>query len=502
MTFSTGRSTYTPRCIRKGQGLRPGHGEGIETEKCVCVCGLFSSEITPSKGSRNNAIFSESDFLKSAGKDLGERGATPCSSASDTTSSESSDGQGRLEPESPVRRIAHDKPKVEAAVRTRHKRGGVVTNPLEPVEKTPSTKSSHKPSSVVWDIEKVDGVLPTASSSLVGLGPKPSTLLLNVAQKKWPLEYSHTDGAQETGLSIEQADPAAKPPSVVSLRPSESPSQVNHRAVGTGQNLPEGVSRYFSSGPPPQVERDMDSPQDTDRVLQILEETAPAPGAIKSSGSLDYGAELPTALDPTQLGFDPELFFSDEVAHYSRRNLDGSDWLLNDPFLERYSTSPPAKDDWAALEDMSVIRIEDENEDGPTAFEQVYSLDEEPRRDSGFSLWLGEDPQPDRYSEELLGFNECDDFPNPEQTSDEDSRLDWNDLIYLESDGSVSDSDLRENIKISQDSRDTERDHLICFDEGRYLLHGNRIGEAVNNMELVEADVAQSLVGHWKPQKY
>jgi hypothetical protein len=243
-----------------------------------------------------------------------------------------------------------------------------------------------------------------------------------------------------------------------------------------------------------------------DRVIQIPEEMAHAPAVsqeVKEPGLLDDGAGHPTVSDPHKHGSDSELLFGDEIAHCPRRNLDGSDWLLSDPFLGRYPTSSSVEDDWAVLEDMLVTRLEDEYEDDSTAFEQTGYPYEESRRDNGHSLWLGEDPQPNHFSDELLGFSGCDDTPNLEQTSDEDIRLDLNDLTSLDSNGSESDSGLREHIKISQeDIRDAESDHLICFEEGRYLLHGYRISEAVNNLELAEADVAQSLVEHWKPQRY
>ncbi|KAF7776220.1 hypothetical protein Agabi119p4_4613 [Agaricus bisporus var. burnettii] len=463
------------------------------------------------KSFRNNAVFSESAFLKSAGKDHLKKGGTSCSSESDTTSSECTDDQDRLEREPRVRRVNRNSPKPKAATQSgpviRQEPDAVATNTPKALEQNSSTNSSpRKASSVVWDIEKDDGVLPMNSSPLASLGPKPSTLLLDVAQKGWTLERSRTIGNQEVEPRMEQADlaVAAKSPSVQSIRPSESPSQVNNPA---GQNHPEGVSKYFSLGPPPPVECRPCSPKDTDLLIQIPDATIHVPTVspeVDTSGPPDDGAKGPAGSDVYKLDSEPELFFSEEITQYPRRDLDNTDWLLSDPFLGGYPTSPfgPIEDDWAILEDMLETPIDGGYENDQAALEQMDSpYEESPHDGGGHSLWLGEDPLPDYFSDEFLGFNGYDDIPDLEQASDEDIQLEQNALTDIESD--ASDSDLREHVELSrEDIRNTESDHLICFNEGRYLLHGYRISGAVNNLEIVEADVAQSLIGHWKPQKY
>ncbi|KAF9452481.1 hypothetical protein P691DRAFT_772288 [Macrolepiota fuliginosa MF-IS2] len=493
------------------------------------------------KDSGTSRVFSEAQFLKSTRRH--EPGnATSSSSASilSEVSSESIDDQEQSPKKSKKRntsafRSHHEEESVIKAGRQRRQTKRAASPRKTSIQES-SPQSSKKAQSVVWNIEKAGGALPTDSSSFLTTRPEPSTILLNVTQKKWTPDSpcdDATSSIQGTSNQVDIAAAAARASCLTdgkqsssiasSIRPSESPSQVLHTLIPDVKKVEESVSKYFTSHIPP-------LPSQTEPSSKPLvdggDEDAPTqPGVVALASSEDWGDDIiqPIASTNPRRREPEQIWVDEDIEQYPLQNRDDSDWLLSDPMSRRLQSDNGADYGWL----QGSYEAQSDCEE-PIADNAVFAdVDEEafyPLRTPSLcyeqlSLVEGE--------EDLCGYLPCgsetvviyddvyaqhhrDDDPSHMQSlldSDRDSDLES--PLYLGSDGISSEHTGLNEQSLDGSVYDVEELELgeapLRFNEGRHLLLGCSDGSLHRpeyDLEYAEADVARRLVGHWVPQKY
>lgn len=424
-------------------------------------------------------------------------------------------------------------------VKSQQRQEGPAEEPRKASLRELSSQISENARSIVWDIEKDGGVLPTDSSSLPSHGPKPSTLLMNITQKKWipdsprndrapsiqdPLigQPDVTNGVSHTPAATEQQ----RSPSVISsIGPSESPSQAKPVAASGAAKPKETVSKYFISRPhhsSPQIETPIESPVDK------CEAEAPGPSEGAVAMPQEWRDTTVKSAAPKCEGSESEqeVRADENAAQCLLRGGSDYDWLLSDPMpgkplidgvedgwfpvegsVETQSDVEEPVYDYFTLLDNHVFYLPQESsicEDQPpleddspyghfsydgVRVDDIYDDDDrlpQYRLDSG-SLHM------QTFLDPAVGDNEADGLDRP-------FLLDSIDNISVESNsltGRTSEESLGE-VEVSEEAP-------LQFNEGRSLLLGCVEGpmhKSELGLESVEADVARRLVGHWAPQKY
>jgi hypothetical protein len=420
------------------------------------------------------------------------------------------------------------------------KRKGPRTESRKTRKRKRSCSPSEDAQSIVWDIEKDSGILPTDSSSVVSRGPEPSTIVLNVAQKQWVPDPPSLRGEQvscaqdlttsrETAADggvtrvLEPSDKGQNTPSFVSsVRPSESPSQVAPvHEIGL-ENQQAMVSKYFPSAQSHPTQRV------TEPSLPTVIPQSPA-GELREFTVLNLREKTS---EPLQLSTEcedipvlPENNGMVEDAENFRKGRTGSDWLFSD-----LDSVPNNAGDWGAelfpIQESSEVQLECEegSHDESIGRQEEFYLYEEPLDKEQRDFSTGADVVfldnlhffPESYDDEIflpqLGVEEptrietarSDNF----QESDNDPDVDnLNKLVSLSDHLSFSSIDLASEISLdpSEEATPAAKGRLLQFNEGRFLLYASPAGSwnaQYSSLVSIEADVARRLVGHWAPHKY
>lgn len=376
-----------------------------------------------------------------------------------------------------------------------------------------STSFSGKAQSTVWDIEKDSAVLPTESSPLLSLKSRPSTIFLELAQKKWGSDPL-ANGDQNQKLVIERADTAkvearGLPSLVSSIESSESPSQVSP-AANPGSSYAEGIpSDHFLSRSPLRIEHPVDCTEQTEATAPTLGDIIQVP--VEAYSPLNHGVERPSSsLDPERQASNLVAPLDEENLQCLQREQDGSDWLLSDCLLGRYSSESEA-DGWPFVEDMLGAQLEGVHGVLALTGEEVVDMLRGSDHYDHYTPLVNEPHG--RFLDEFWCSGEGDDAPDPgcdrpevQMAYDECIRLVRDDSTDLESDDGLDGTDSGSLKSTLVYDNEDPSSPLMRFNEGRYLLREYKVdGPACtswHNLESIEADVARRLIGHWVPQKY
>ena len=524
----------------------------------MILCFIFSVSLTASKG--KSLVFSEEEFLKSATiaekcrHDKGEKSAVS-GSQSPHTSSERTDDMVLLRHRSKHKSKHRSKstetnstvPLVQKRRKTKIPRDDATEDGAER-----SSSRSKKAQSVIWDIEKDDGVLPMESSSV--LTSKTNTVLLNIRQEQWLPEFSSNKrgvfDAQVQELSVQQKDvidgndmtqhsviekEQDTSSSTSSICPSESPSQVVYAHRSGIQPQEDIVSKYFARTPSLRAHPSGKTTQESHTNLDVAAVPLSSEEKEADSVDLDYKKE------PARAGENcdgPRV----ETIHRNTQPplkdiVNGSDWLLSDPILSpNFNRDRNCGAELFHLDGLEEIQSDFDFHNALS--DKSGGLD----REEGFYL-AGDSDLNDRLSifedglcgqplaEDDEGYEY--DYPishsqayveNVEEAHNQPiplpSLTEWdcrsiqtisecNDvsdiLLNRISSPSIGSSGLIFN-SVGDGSDDLTTDPFLRFDEGRCLLLGvnglHRNKDSDSYLGTVESDVARRLVGHWMPQKY
>ncbi|KXN83697.1 hypothetical protein AN958_00838 [Leucoagaricus sp. SymC.cos] len=531
------------------------------------------TRVRESRSKGKNSAFSEEQFLKSAGN---RRHSSVQSSTSvfdlSSTSSKHTDDEDPPRHKRKERTQALSTPPPSrtgsevALARKRRKKEGAPREAES--KKRPRQGGSYQPSkkaqSVIWDIEKESGVLPTDDSSILSRGPKPSTILLNVARKGWlpdppqcesavtqePPEQQKASADNDTTQRLVSSDEQNSPSLISSVRPSESPSQVA-LVPETKPEIPAAtVSKYFTPIQLPQANAIPESPS-----REKSDPHVPST-ALRRIDSDSQKADLPTTREETkqdlvdaergdlqELGY---LDFAEGLIPGLNNGTTGSDWLLSDPISREVLSEPECdmpdsfflerpSNDLIGNQEVAPIESNPGEEDGPYEHLEFDAEGTDCLDLVGREVFQvgGDFGIPQEYdlqvSQELDFLDACESelaLPElefyepthtqtsfaPEFTGNSSSDRDigeLNETYSLVSDetsplsttsSEVSQPEVTNSFRVSKDEG-----LFLHFNEGRCLLLSSGMGRndrQTTTLEIIEADVAQHLVGHWVPQKY
>lgn len=415
-----------------------------------------------------------------------------------------------------------------------------------------SSSRSKKAQSVIWDIEKDDGVLPMESSSV--LTSKTNTVLLNIRQEQWLPEFSSNKrgvfDAQVQELSVQQKDvidgndmtqhsviekEQDTSSSTSSICPSESPSQVVYAHRSGIQPQEDIVSKYFARTPSLRAHPSGKTTQESHTNLDVAAVPLSSEEKEADSVDLDYKKE------PARAGENCDGLRVETIHRNTQPPLkdivNGSDWLLSDPILSpNFNRDRNCGAELFHLDGLEEIQSDFDFHNALS--DKSGGLD----REEGFYL-AGDSDLNDRLSifedglcgqplaEDDEGYEY--DYPishsqayveNVEEAHNQPiplpSLTEWdcrsiqtisecNDvsdiLLNRISSPSIGSSGLIFN-SVGDGSDDLTTDPFLRFDEGRCLLLGvnglHRNKDSDSYLGTVESDVARRLVGHWMPQKY
>jgi len=488
-----------------------------------------------------NLVFSEEEFLKSAtaaGKCRHgqEKEPAPSGSQPSHTSSEGTDDVIILRQMSKRRTLQSARTNSAAPLTQQRRKAKVLQNDATEDEVESSSRSKNA-QSVIWDIEKEDGVLPAESSSVLTQGSKTNSILLNIHQERWLPGYTKERGvtdAQVQESSVQQKNTVdgndmfqhsvaeqETPSSISSVRPSESPSQV---VYAQNPGAPPGkdiVSKYFN--------RTSSFGETTQTPHANLAASGVLPNEGKQAGSLDL--DYKSHADGNCNRLEGEEIHRNAEFHLKDVEI-GSDWLLSDPVLS--PASHRDRDRGAEL--FHLDELEDIQSDFD--FENVF-----PREPDGLDreaeIYLAGDSKLDPpqdplslFEVDLCGQHPVEeinyegyeyDYPichsdihvgNVEEEHGQPIPLrEWDCHTFGEcNDGSsiLSDRTSPSSIESSEPILssvgngfdDLAAGPLLRFDEGRCLLLGaNGLCES-KDLSTIESDVARRLARHWVPQRY
>ena len=499
---------------------------------------IFMFPVSMTAFKDKNLVFSEEEFLKSttaAGKCRHGQGKEPAPSGSQSshTSSEGTDDVIILRQMSERRTLQSAQTNSTAPLAQKRRKAKVLQNAATEDEAENSSRSKNA-QSVIWDIEKEDGVLPAESSSVLTRGSKTNTVLLNIHQERWLPEERGVTDAKVQESSVQQKNTVdgndmfqhsvaeqEAPSSISSVCPSESPSQV---AYVQNPDVPPGkdiVSKYFN--------RTSSFGETTQKPHANLAASGVLPNEGRQAGSLDLDYKSHT--DGNYNRLEGEEIHRNTKSHLKDVGV-GSDWLLSDPVLS--PTSNRDRDRGAELFHL------DELEDIQSDFDFEDVLPREPDGlDREEEIYLAGDPELDPPQDPLSLFEAdlCSRHPvegvdyegyeydysnchsdihvgNVEETHGQPIPLrEWDCHTFGEcNDGSSILSDRTSPLSIGSSEPilssvgngfdDLAAGPLLRFDEGRCLLLGASGLCESKDLSTIESDVARRLTRHWVPQRY
>jgi len=503
---------------------------------------IFMFPVSMTAFKDKNLAFSEEEFLKSAtaaGNCRHSQGKKPAPSGSQSshTSSEDTDGMIILRRMSKRRTLQSARTNSTAPLAQKQRKAKILQNDATKDE-TESSPRSKNAQSVIWDIEKEDGVLPGESSSVLTRGSKTSTVLLNIQQERWLPEYTKERGvtdAQVQESSVQQDNTVddndmvqhsvaeqETPSSISSVCPSESPSQVIYAQDPGVQPGKDIVSKYFNRS---------SSFGDTSQkphanLASNLVVSGVLPNEGKQAGSIDLDYK-------SHAGGNYNRLEGEEIHKNAKFHLKdvgvGSDWLLSDPILSPASNRDRDRGaELFLLDDLEDIQSDFDFEnvfprepDGLNREEEIYLAGDpelDPPQDplSMFEVDLcGQHPvegviyegyeydYPICHSDVHVGdVKEAHSQSIPLRERDCHTFGECNDGSSVLSDHTSPSSSEPILSSVGNDFDDLAAGPLLRFDEGRCLLLGASGLWESKDLSTIESDVARRLVRHWVPQRY
>jgi len=498
---------------------------------------MFPVSITAFKD--KNLVFSEEEFLKSAtatGRCHHDQGKEPDPSRSQSShmSSEGTEDMVILRRISKRRTLQSARTNSTAPLAQKRRKTKILQNDVTEDEAESSSRSENA-QSVIWDIEKEDGVLPVESSSVLTRGSKTNTVLLNIRHERWLPKFTKGKGITDQESSIQQQDTTdhnhmfqhsvveqETPSSVPSVCPSESPSQGVY-VQNPGKDI---VSKYFTRTSSLRAHAFGETIQKPHADLAVSG-VLPNEGRQTGSINLDHKPHIDRNCNRPE----GEEIHRNLAFHLKGVGI-GSDWLFSDPVLS--PTSNRDRDRGAEL--FHLDELEDVQSDFD--FENIFpsvpdGLDRE--EESYLAQDIGLDPPQDplsMFEADLCGQHPVEgvnhegyeyEYPicgsdvhvgNVEEAHGQPIPLrEWDCHTFGDcNDGSsiLSDRTSPSSIGSSESILSSVGNGfdgfaagpLLRFDEGRCLLLGTSGLCENKDLSTIESDVARHLVRHWVPQRY